>query len=67
MRLQLAICCLQAIEFVQMQQDDELWDLLIALALSQAPLTGRLLIHGQIIWHAPNAASRLPSYARANS
>ena len=34
------ICCLQAIEFVQMQQDDELWDLLIALALSQAPLTG---------------------------
>lgn len=30
----------QAIDFVQMQQDDELWDLLIALALSQAPLTG---------------------------
>jgi hypothetical protein len=31
----------QAIEFVQMQQDDELWDLLITLALAQPPLTGR--------------------------
>ena len=31
---------LQAIEFVQMQQDDELWDLLITLALAQPPLTG---------------------------
>ena len=35
-------CFMQAIEFVQMQQDDELWDLLITLALSQAPLTGLL-------------------------
>ena len=34
----------QAIEFVQLQQDDELWDLLIALALSQAPLTGQWLL-----------------------
>ena len=38
--IHLDIYCLQAIDFVQMQQDDELWDLLIALALSQAPLTG---------------------------
>lgn len=30
----------QAIEFVQMQQDDELWDLLISLALADASLTG---------------------------
>ena len=31
---------LQAIDFVQMQQDDELWDLLISLALADASLTG---------------------------
>ena len=33
-------CCLQAIEFVQMQRDDELWELLISLALGNASLTG---------------------------
>ena len=31
---------MQAIEFVQMQQDDELWELLISLALSDAGMTG---------------------------
>ncbi len=31
---------LQAIEFVQMQRDDELWELLISLALSDADMTG---------------------------
>ena len=33
----------QAIEFVQMQRDDELWELLISLALSDADMTGALL------------------------
>lgn len=32
---------MQAIEFVKMQQDDDLWDLLIALALSQPSLIGK--------------------------
>lgn len=31
---------MQAIEFVQMQRDDELWELLIDLALSDADMTG---------------------------
>ena len=31
---------MQAIEFVQMQQDDELWELLISLALDSPVLTG---------------------------
>lgn len=30
----------QAIEFVQMQRDDELWELLISLALGSANMTG---------------------------
>lgn len=30
----------QAIEFVQMQRDDELWELLISLAIGSADLTG---------------------------
>ena len=34
------ITYLQAIEFVQMQRDDELWELLISLALGNASLTG---------------------------
>ena len=33
-------CAMQAIEFVQMQRDDELWELLINLALSNADMTG---------------------------
>ena len=33
-------CHLQAIEFVQMQGDDELWELLITLALGSAEFTG---------------------------
>ena len=36
---------MQAIEFVQMQRDDELWELLISLALSDADMTG-----GSIFW-----------------
>ncbi|BDA42740.1 Vacuolar protein sorting-associated protein 41 homolog [Coccomyxa sp. Obi] len=35
----------QAIEFVQMQRDDELWELLISLAIGSADLTGALLDH----------------------
>ena len=31
---------MQAIEFVQMQRDDELWELLISLALTDAGMTG---------------------------
>ena len=31
---------MQAIEFVQMQRDDELWELLISLALESPALTG---------------------------
>ena len=34
---------MQAVEFVQMQRDDELWELLISLALSDADMTGALL------------------------
>ena len=34
--------CAQAIEFVQMQRDDELWELLITFALGSADLTGML-------------------------
>ena len=34
---------MQAIEFVQMQRDDELWELLISLALSDADMTGASL------------------------
>lgn len=33
----------QAIEFVQMQRDDELWELLISLALESPVLTGELM------------------------
>lgn len=33
---------MQAIEFVQMQRDDELWELLISLALTDAGMTGAL-------------------------
>lgn len=38
-----ALVPMQAIEFVQMQRDDELWELLISLALSDADMTGALL------------------------
>ena len=34
------VIAMQAIEFVQMQRDDELWELLISLALSDADMTG---------------------------
>lgn len=34
------ITAVQAIEFVQMQRDDELWELLISLAIGSADLTG---------------------------
>ena len=42
MLLALLTCAsaVQAIEFVQMQRDDELWELLISLALSDADMTG---------------------------
>ncbi len=36
----------QAIEFVQMQRDDELWELLITFALGSADLTGMLTAVG---------------------
>ena len=36
------LACMQAIEFVQMQRDDELWELLISLALESPALTGAL-------------------------
>lgn len=39
----IALVPTQAIEFVQMQRDDELWELLISLALSDADMTGALL------------------------
>ena len=35
-----AVVWVQAIEFVQMQRDDELWELLISLAIGSADLTG---------------------------
>ena len=38
--------CTQAIEFVQMQRDDELWELLITFALGSADLTGMLTAVG---------------------
>ena len=34
----------QAIEFVQMQRDDDLWETLIGLALDSPALTGTSLI-----------------------
>lgn len=34
------VLAMQAIEFVQMQRDDELWELLISLALESPALTG---------------------------
>ena len=34
----------QAIEFVQMQRDDELWELLVTLSLESPALTGILLL-----------------------
>ncbi len=38
----MAATVMQAIEFVQMQRDDELWELLISLALESPALTGTL-------------------------
>lgn len=35
------MAAMQAIEFVQMQRDDELWELLISLALESPVLTGQ--------------------------
>lgn len=35
-----AAVLLQAVEFVQLQRDDELWEQLIALTLGDAQLTG---------------------------
>ena len=35
-----AVACLQAVEFVQLQRDDDLWEQLIALTLGDAQLTG---------------------------
>lgn len=37
---------MQAIEFVQMQRDDELWELLISLSLESPALTG----HNSPVW-----------------
>jgi hypothetical protein len=39
---------LQAIEFVQMQRDDELWELLISLALGSANMTGEPLAQDRV-------------------
>ena len=36
----MAASVMQAIEFVQMQRDDDLWELLITLALESPALTG---------------------------
>ncbi len=38
----MAVIAMQAIEFVQMQRDDDLWELLISLALESPALTGIL-------------------------
>ena len=46
------MCYLQAIEFVQMQRDDELWELLITLSLSSAYLTGGLRSSHASVLHA---------------
>ena len=56
---------MQAIEFVQMQRDDELWELLISLALESPALTGilpftavlthtNMYICGQLLFAGPN-------------
>lgn len=42
---------MQAIEFVQMQRDDELWELLISLALESPALTG-ILPFTSVLTHA---------------
>ena len=49
-----ALVPMQAIEFVQMQRDDELWELLISLALSDADMTGALLPPALQCYYSPS-------------
>lgn len=41
----------QAIDFVQMQGDEDLWDLLISLALGSAEFTGNPAVAAQLLLH----------------
>ncbi len=47
----MAASVMQAIEFVQMQRNDELWELLISLALESPALTG-LVPFTSVLTHA---------------
>ncbi|KFM22706.1 Vacuolar protein sorting-associated protein 41-like protein [Auxenochlorella protothecoides] len=53
----------RAVEFVQNQRDDELWDLLITLALADPELTGALLDHAGGGVDPLAVVSRLPRHA----
>ncbi|KAK9800354.1 hypothetical protein WJX73_009236 [Symbiochloris irregularis] len=50
----------QAIDFVQMQGDDELWDLLITLALGSPDFTGKLMDHMGGYINPLSLVSRIP-------
>lgn len=47
--------CPQAVEYVQLQRDDDLWEQLIALTLGDAQLTGGL---GRTLWSTAGGAAR---------
>jgi hypothetical protein len=67
----MAASAMQAIEFVQMQRDDELWELLISLALESPALTGivpsiavlthaNMYICGPLLFARPKRPTHLP-------
>ncbi|KAI3429426.1 hypothetical protein D9Q98_005520 [Chlorella vulgaris] len=57
----------QAVEFVQLQRDDELWEQLIALTLGDAQLTGALLDHAGGYIDPLRVVSQIPAHLRVDN
>ncbi|KAL4447636.1 hypothetical protein ABPG75_004855 [Micractinium tetrahymenae] len=57
----------QAVEFVQLQRDDDLWEQLIALTLGDAQLTGALLDHAGGYIDPLRVVSQIPQHMKVDN
>lgn len=57
----------QAVEFVQLQRDDDLWEPLIALTLGDAQLTGELLDHAGGYIDPLRVVSQIPKHMQVEN
>ncbi|PSC74814.1 vacuolar sorting-associated 41-like protein [Micractinium conductrix] len=57
----------QAVEFVQLQRDDDLWEQLVALTLGDAQLTGELLDHAGGYIDPLRVVSQIPQHMQVEN